>query len=102
MPPTLGQGASLTLMNAHALAVTLAKHESVPAALEEWERRIRFLSDATQKWSVMYDRFTSRWPSAVRPAVIRAFGRIRFLNDRMRIADRGLQLTGFVPGRAGG
>lgn len=99
MPPTLGQGASLTLMNAHALAVTLDRQRDVARALGEWEKRVRFLTDATQKWAVMYDRFTSRWPSAfrpLRPSVIRAFARVGFLNERMRVADRGLQLIGFA------
>jgi 2-polyprenyl-6-methoxyphenol hydroxylase-like FAD-dependent oxidoreductase len=41
MPPTLGQGAGLTLMNAYVLARELARASDVPSALDPWERRIR-------------------------------------------------------------
>ena len=57
---------------------------------------MRFLSDATRLWAIRYDRITRRWPRplrVLRPRVIWAIGRIRFLNERMRIADRGLALT---------
>ncbi|NDH54899.1 MAG: FAD-dependent monooxygenase, partial [Betaproteobacteria bacterium] len=37
MPPTLGQGAGLTIMNARALAEALERSQSVDAALPQWE-----------------------------------------------------------------
>jgi 2-polyprenyl-6-methoxyphenol hydroxylase-like FAD-dependent oxidoreductase len=96
LPPTLGQGAGLTLMNSHALAEILSEASDVEQALAEWERVVRFISDATQRWAVRYDRFTRQWPEslrALRPAIIWAFGNFPFLNERMRIADKGLDLT---------
>ena len=94
MPPSLAQGASLTLMNSHALSSTVCSTDSIEVALQRWERKVRFLTDITQRWGVRYDRFTKHWPSQVRPFVIQMMGRIRFLNERMRIADRGLSITG--------
>jgi 2-polyprenyl-6-methoxyphenol hydroxylase-like FAD-dependent oxidoreductase len=96
LPPTLGQGAGLTLMNSHALAQIVSEAPNVAQGLERWERTVRFVSDATQRWAVRYDRFTRQWPQSlevVRPAIVWAFGHFRFLNERMRIADKGLDLT---------
>lgn len=96
LPPTLGQGAGLTLMNSHALAQIVSEASDVEQGLAEWERTVRFISDATQRWAVRYDRFTRQWPQSLRmlrPAIVWAFGNLRFLNDRMRIADRGLAAT---------
>ncbi|GAA5236525.1 FAD-dependent monooxygenase [Verticiella sediminum] len=97
LPPTLGQGAGLTLMNAYALASLLQGAADVPAALRDWERRVRFISDRTQAWACRYDSFTRGCPQALgflRPLVVWGFGRFRFLNDRMRVADHGLRLAG--------
>lgn len=104
LPPTLGQGAGLTLMNAYALTRTVAGRDDIAAALIEWERMVRFISDVTQRWSVRYDWFTRQWPSLLaplRPLIVGAFGRSRYLTERMRIADRGLDLTpiGFATAR---
>jgi 2-polyprenyl-6-methoxyphenol hydroxylase-like FAD-dependent oxidoreductase len=96
LPPTLGQGAGLTLMNSHALAQMVSDASDVEHGLAEWERTVRFISDATQRWAVRYDRFTRQWPESLRilrPAIIWAFGHFPFLNERMRIADKGLDLT---------
>jgi 2-polyprenyl-6-methoxyphenol hydroxylase-like FAD-dependent oxidoreductase len=96
LPPTLGQGAGLTLMNSHALAQMVSEASDVEHGLAEWERTVRFISDATQRWAVRYDRFTRQWPESLRilrPAIIWAFGHFPFLNERMRIADKGLDLT---------
>jgi 2-polyprenyl-6-methoxyphenol hydroxylase-like FAD-dependent oxidoreductase len=97
LPPTLGQGAGLTLMNALALATLVRDTPDIPAALREWERRVRFISDRTQAWACRYDAFTRQWPKMLdfaRPLVVWSFGRFRTLNNRMRIADRGLSLAG--------
>lgn len=96
LPPTLGQGAGLTLMNSHALAEIVSSGADVTRSLAEWEKAVRFISDATQTWAVRYDAFTRQWPQAlsfVRPAIVWAFGRFKFLNEKMRIADHGLDLT---------
>ncbi len=97
LPPTLGQGAGLTLINAYALAHFMREEEDVPAALRTWEKRVRFISDKTQAWACRYDWFTRQWPTSLdvmRPLVTWSFGRIRYLNESMRIADRGLRLAG--------
>lgn len=41
MPPTLGQGAGVALMNALALAVALDEHKDIAEALASWESRER-------------------------------------------------------------
>lgn len=99
MPPTLGQGAGLTLMNAYALAIALDRHHSVDEALPTWEKAVRFVTDTTQRWAVRYDFLTRDWPESLgfaRKAIIWAF-RLPALNARMRIADRGLQLLATRP-----
>lgn len=93
MPPTLGQGAGLTMMNAHALAEIVSGALPVEEALAHWEQTVRFISDQTRRWAVRYDQFTRYWPLALRPAVMWAFGHFPALNERMRIADQGLALT---------
>jgi 2-polyprenyl-6-methoxyphenol hydroxylase-like FAD-dependent oxidoreductase len=98
MPPTLGQGVGLSMINCHALAELVTQSDDIEQALEKWESSVRFLSDATRRWAIRYDRFTRHWPRSLRmfrPTVIRAVGRIKMLNERMRIADRGLALTKF-------
>lgn len=96
LPPTLGQGAGLTLMNARALNAALARSASVEEALPLWEQTVRFISDKTQRWSLRYDFFTRQWPTALwflRPPIIWAFRTVPALNRRMRIADQGMRLT---------
>ncbi|HEY1363089.1 MAG TPA: FAD-dependent monooxygenase, partial [Xanthobacteraceae bacterium] len=96
LPPTLGQGVGLTLMNARALAAVLAGRPDIAAALPAWESAVRSISDRTQRWALRYDYFTREWPAAlwfVRPAIIWAFRSVPALNRRMRIADQGLKAT---------
>ena len=91
MPPTLGQGAGCTLMNAYVLCDELTRTGDVPAALDAWELRIRYVTDQTQRWALRYDALMSNWPlwlSGARHGVIWSFGRLKWLNARMRIADR--------------
>ena len=97
LPPTLGQGAGLTLINAFSLAHMVQGQDDIPAALQQWERRVRFISDKTQAWACRYDWFSRQWPTrfdAMRPLVTWAFGHIGWLNEQMRIADKGLRLAG--------
>ena len=96
LPPTLGQGVGLTLMNAHALAAVLDHSATVGEALPAWEGAVRDVSDKTQRWAMRYDFFTRQWPTPLwfmRPAVMWAFRSVPALNERMRIADQGLKLT---------
>jgi 2-polyprenyl-6-methoxyphenol hydroxylase-like FAD-dependent oxidoreductase len=100
LPPTLGQGAGLSIMNALAAVIALDRRGSVEESLALWEREVRFISDMTQTWSCRYDWFTRGWPIALgflRPAIFWCFRHFRVLNDRMRTADRGLELTALKP-----
>jgi len=91
MPPTLGQGAGCSMMNAYVLADALRLADEVTGGLAAWEARIRYVTDQTQLWSLRYDALMSNWPlwlSAMRRGIIWSFGRSKQLNSRMRIADR--------------
>jgi 2-polyprenyl-6-methoxyphenol hydroxylase-like FAD-dependent oxidoreductase len=91
MPPTLGQGAGCTLMNAYALSEELSHAVDVRSASISWERKFRHITDTTQKWALRYDLLMSNWPqslSEVRRVLIWTFGHVRWLNSRMRVADR--------------
>ena len=101
LPPTLGQGAGLAIMNAYALGQCLDRAAPVPQALDDWERKVRFVSDITQKWSCRYDWFTRQWPETLefmRPAIFWAFRRLPLLDQRMRLAERGLEAIGLAKG----
>lgn len=96
LPPALGQGVGLVLMNARALAIALEGNRPVEDALEAWESAVRFIADNAQRWALRYDFLTRRWPQQLwfmRPAIIWAFRSIPSLGRRMRIADQGLKVV---------
>lgn len=96
LPPTLGQGAGLTLMNSYALMRMVSQQRDIPQALREWEKTVRFISDSTQRWALRYDWFTRQWPTSLslfRPLIVSAFGHSKYLTEKLRMADRGLDLT---------
>lgn len=100
LPPTLGQGAGLAIMNAKALTVALSEQADPRRALPYWEQCVRFISDQTQAWSCRYDWFTRGWPTQLeflRPVIFWAFNNFPSLTERMRVADRGLSLTALDP-----
>jgi 2-polyprenyl-6-methoxyphenol hydroxylase-like FAD-dependent oxidoreductase len=91
LPPTLGQGAGLSLTNALLMSHYVSERREIPEALAAWQRDWRWITDRTQRWSRRYDRITSEWPQAlypVRNAVIWAIGRSPRFNSYMRVADR--------------
>jgi 2-polyprenyl-6-methoxyphenol hydroxylase-like FAD-dependent oxidoreductase len=91
LPPTLGQGAGLAIMNAAALVGALDEQRDIATALRTWEHRQRPLTDHTQRWSLRYDAMTTRWPPALdrgRRLVMWTFSRVDFLNAWLRAADR--------------
>jgi 2-polyprenyl-6-methoxyphenol hydroxylase-like FAD-dependent oxidoreductase len=91
LPPTLGQGAGLSLTNTLLLSEYVSASADVPAALAAWEQEWRWISDRTQKWARCYDRMTSEWPRGLYPlrnAVIWAIGKSTRFNSYMRVADR--------------
>jgi 2-polyprenyl-6-methoxyphenol hydroxylase-like FAD-dependent oxidoreductase len=99
LPPTLAQGAGLAITNGYALAKTLQGTPDVQAGLAEWERRYRWISDRTQRWSLRLDAMTTRWPqqlAAVRRGVLWGIGHSNWLNSRARVADR-VRLAGPDP-----
>jgi 2-polyprenyl-6-methoxyphenol hydroxylase-like FAD-dependent oxidoreductase len=96
LPPTLGQGSNLAMSNARSLITYLGQTESVPDALNQWERAVRPTTDATQNWAAHYDRLTKHWPdrlSPVRALVIWAFGSSPALAAKLRRADRTPPIT---------
>jgi 2-polyprenyl-6-methoxyphenol hydroxylase-like FAD-dependent oxidoreductase len=102
LPPTLGQGVGLALMNARALADVLGSTEAIEEVLPAWEAAVRPVSDSTQRWALRYDYFTRQWPAALwflRSPIIWAFRSIPALNRRMRVADQGLRALRPVMGR---
>jgi 2-polyprenyl-6-methoxyphenol hydroxylase-like FAD-dependent oxidoreductase len=91
LPPTLGQGAGLSLMNTLLLGEYLSKASDISTALAQWEEDWRWVSNRTQFCARRYDWITSEWPPSVywlRDTVISAIGKSRRLNDYMRVADR--------------
>jgi 2-polyprenyl-6-methoxyphenol hydroxylase-like FAD-dependent oxidoreductase len=91
LPPTLGQGAGLSLMNTCLLAQYVSEKADVGQALQHWEKDWRWVSNQTQAWALRYDRMTSEWPRIAYPlrsAIIWGIGKSRAVNNHMRIADR--------------
>ncbi|HXS42402.1 MAG TPA: NAD(P)/FAD-dependent oxidoreductase [Stellaceae bacterium] len=91
LPPTLGQGAGLSLMNGLLLSDYVSARSDVPEALTAWQGAWRWVADRTQTWSRRYDWITSEWPRSAYPlrnAVIWAIGKSSRVNSYMRIADR--------------
>jgi 2-polyprenyl-6-methoxyphenol hydroxylase-like FAD-dependent oxidoreductase len=91
LPPTLGQGVGLSLMNTLLLSEYVSASADVMAGLTAWQRDWRWVTDRTQKWSRRYDWVTSEWPQSLYPlrqGVIWAIGKSRRFNSYMRVADR--------------
>jgi 2-polyprenyl-6-methoxyphenol hydroxylase-like FAD-dependent oxidoreductase len=95
LPPALGQGVGLVLMNARALAMALEGRRPVEDALPAWETAVRTISDNAQRWALRYDALTRCVPRPlwfIRPAVLWAFRSIPALGRRVRAADQGMKL----------
>jgi 2-polyprenyl-6-methoxyphenol hydroxylase-like FAD-dependent oxidoreductase len=95
LPPALGQGVGLVLMNARALAMALEGGRPVEDALLAWERAVRGISDNAQRWALRYDALTRCVPRPLwfmRPAVLWAIRSIPALGRQMRMADQGMKL----------
>jgi len=69
MPPYLAQGAGHAMMNALGLAEALQQATSIEAALAEWERRERPLTEHTQLWTRIYGA-TMLLPKALKKIAI--------------------------------
>lgn len=95
MPPTLGQGAGLTIMNGRTLAEALERSKDVPSALANWERAVREVSDMTQNWALRWDWISRTCPphlAWIKPLFMGAYKVVPAIGRRMRIADRGLDV----------
>lgn len=90
LPPTLGQGAGMTLMNAWTLASVLEERGEIAEALELWETRQRPLVERTQRWAARYSWLsasTPPWMAGGRAALIALLGRTPGFNAYMRAVD---------------
>ena len=69
------------MMNALSLATEVADAPSIAAALQEWERRERPLTEHTQRWSRMYSA-TTLWPQWLRSTAFYATSRVGWLRTQ--------------------
>ena len=93
--PNLGQGGGCAMMNALSLSVSLEQSPGdVPAALQDWERRERPLTEHTQRVSNMWGALTT-WPDALRSAAFKLVGHSALLN-RIRLRTANHRPTGTV------
>ena len=91
LPPTLGQGVGLSLMNTLLLSQYVASDDKLQDALRTWENEWRWISNRTQTWARRYDWITSEWPPNIYPlrdAIIWGIGKTPRFNSYMRVADR--------------
>ncbi len=100
MAPNLGQGGACAMMNGMALPHylghgTSATAPDVPAALREWERRERPLTDHTQRLSSLYSDLTF-WPGTARSAIFWLFAKVPQLRRQQWRCARHAP-TGWVP-----
>lgn len=89
MSPNLGQGAGVAMQSGYVLAEELKRHRSVPQALSAWEKRHRPVVDATQKFSRLYGRIGTRWPSGlldIRSAIVWGIGKSTRLQRHINVA----------------
>jgi 2-polyprenyl-6-methoxyphenol hydroxylase-like FAD-dependent oxidoreductase len=86
LPPNIGQGGGCAMMNALSLAVHLDRTPDVPAALREWERTERPLTDHTQRISYLLGLPTT-WPPRLRTFAFGLVGKSQWLTaQRTRTA----------------
>src|ERR1700680_1729882 len=99
LPPNIGQGGGCAMMNALSLAVYLARQDDVAAALQNWERNERPMTEHTQRISYFLGLPTT-WPPALRAFTLALVGRSKWLTpQRTRTTPR---RAGRPPGRGGG
>jgi 2-polyprenyl-6-methoxyphenol hydroxylase-like FAD-dependent oxidoreductase len=86
IPPNIGQGAGCAMMNALSLAVFLEQSDDMGAALDQWERAERPLTEHTQRVSLLYG-MPAFWPPTLRELFYSVAGRSRWLTrQRTRTA----------------
>ena len=90
LPPTLGQGAGMTMMNAWALASALRDEPNVERGLHLWESRQRPLVERTQLWATRYNWLSDSIPDSMaglRSTLIHVLGAVPSVNRHMRAVD---------------
>jgi len=85
MPPNLGQGGGLAMVNALGLAAALEREPDIERGLADWERRERPLTSHTQFWSWLYSQ-PARLPGPLRDASLRLAGRSAWIAARLQRA----------------
>lgn len=86
LPPNIGQGAGCAMMNALSLGVFLDRYDDVSAALANWERQERPITDHTQRVSLLLGLPTT-WPAPLRRGFFQLAGRSKWLiRQRTRTA----------------
>jgi 2-polyprenyl-6-methoxyphenol hydroxylase-like FAD-dependent oxidoreductase len=78
LPPNIGQGGGCAMMNALSLAVYLDRDRDVPAALKNWEKNERAITDHTQRMSWLLGLPTT-WPPYLRAKTLALAGRSKWL-----------------------
>ena len=87
MAPNLGQGGGCGMMNGLSLAVYMDRHGDVPAALADWERNERPLTEHTQRLSTYYG-WPTTWPPGLRARAYDFAHKSAWLNrQRLRTAS---------------
>jgi 2-polyprenyl-6-methoxyphenol hydroxylase-like FAD-dependent oxidoreductase len=81
LPPNIGQGGGCAMMNALSLAVYLDRQADVPAALAEWERNERPVTEHAQRISYLLGLPTT-WPPALRALTLNLAGRSKWLVEQ--------------------
>lgn len=91
MPPNLGQAANMAFTNAMALAMAVSKGDSVPQALQSWEKQQRPLTDHVQRWSYVYGYVVGKWPSAfmsLRSDLLRSLAKTQWFENGLNRGAR--------------
>ena len=78
MPPNLGQGGGIAMMNALALAKHVSEARDLEQGLTVWERAERPLTEHTQNWALAYSAVT-RWPPTLRSGLFKAIQKSSWL-----------------------
>jgi 2-polyprenyl-6-methoxyphenol hydroxylase-like FAD-dependent oxidoreductase len=89
MSPNLGQGACVAMQTAYALSRALEGTADVPATLFSWEKKLRPVVDATQRFSRFYGRVGTSWPKGLldlRSVLVWAIGQSKVLQRRINVA----------------
>jgi len=87
MAPNLGQGGGCGMMNGLSLAVYMDRHDDVAAALADWERNERPLTEHTQRLSTYYG-WPTTWPPKLRAKAYDLAHKSAWLNQqRLRTAS---------------